>query len=181
MEVLEVCEKKAVVPKDLFRALYREVFPSVAQYIGKKGGTFEQAKDVFQDALIIYYEQVVCHEKVIKVSGLAYIFGVVKHLWNHQYRLGINYEPLRSDREIVDEVAGGQVSNERILALLTKAGDRCLKLLKAFYYDKSSMTELAKQFGFRSEHSATVQKFKCLEKIRSFIKVKSLHYEDFIE
>jgi len=54
-------------------------------------------------------------------------------------------------------------------------------LLRAFYYDKLSMSKIANRFGFSSERSATVQKYKCLEKVRDLVKEKSLSYEDFLE
>lgn len=181
MEVLEAYEENVVVSKDLFIPLYREVFPSVAKYIAKKGGTLEQAKDIFQEALIIYYEQIVCDRQPVKTTTSAYVFGIVKHLWCHQHKRGINFESLQADTEMVEESANEQIAAERLLILLTKVGERCLKLLKTFYYDKRSIAKLTKEFGFGSERSATVQKFKCLEKVRSFVKEKSLHYEDFIE
>jgi hypothetical protein len=43
------------------------------------------------------------------------------------------------------------------------------------------MIDIAGRFGFSGERSATVQKFKCLEKVRDTIKSKSLSYEDFVE
>ena len=36
--------------------LYKRVFPTVARYVSQRGGSLEQAQDIFQDALIIYYE-----------------------------------------------------------------------------------------------------------------------------
>jgi predicted DNA-binding protein YlxM (UPF0122 family) len=56
-----------------------------------------------------------------------------------------------------------------------------MELLRAFYYDKLSMRKIAGQFDFNSERSATVQKYKCLEKVRDIVKEKSLTYEDFLE
>jgi hypothetical protein len=35
--------------------------------------------------------------------------------------------------------------------------------------------------GFANEHSASAQKYKCLEKVREIVKQKSLTYEDFVE
>ena len=43
-------------------------------------------------------------------------------------------------------------------------------MLQAVYYFKYSMQELAEEFGFRSVRSATVQKYKCLEKVRNEVK-----------
>jgi hypothetical protein len=56
-----------------------------------------------------------------------------------------------------------------------------MQLLSAFYYEKLDMETLAEQFGFSGPRSATVQKFKCLEKVKETVKEKSLRYEDIIE
>ena len=56
-----------------------------------------------------------------------------------------------------------------------------MELLSAFYYDKLNMLEVAQKFSFSGERSATVQKHKCLEKVKSVVKQKALQYEDFFE
>jgi hypothetical protein len=56
-----------------------------------------------------------------------------------------------------------------------------MELLSAFYYEKEDLQKLAQRFGFSGTRSATVQKFKCLEKVRETVKQKSLQYEDFME
>lgn len=179
---MKVSVKKDPLSLDiLFRQLYQDVFPSVARYIAKRGGTMENAQDVFQDALIVYYEQVLCLNKIVHKRPKAYLFGIVKHLWIHQLKLGINYEAIDQELERFADEQYMQPDEHQLMHFLMNAGEKCLHLLKSFYYDKLSMSKLASQFGFSSERSATVQKFKCLEKVRGFVKEKQLQYEDFIE
>ncbi len=54
-----------------------------------------------------------------------------------------------------------------------------MDMLQAFYYDKLNMREIAERFNLSGERSATVQKHKCLEKVREKVKEKSMTYEDF--
>ncbi|MET4141004.1 hypothetical protein [Pedobacter sp. UYP1] len=56
-----------------------------------------------------------------------------------------------------------------------------MELLKAYYYDHLPADHVVTLFGYSSTHSATVAKYKCLEKVRETVKQKSLHYADFIE
>jgi DNA-directed RNA polymerase specialized sigma24 family protein len=65
----------------LFIALYKSTFPSVARYISKMGGSFDEAKDIFQDALVIYYEKAVASAIAINTNEKAYLVGISKHLW----------------------------------------------------------------------------------------------------
>jgi hypothetical protein len=64
---------------------------------------------------------------------------------------------------------------------LETAGQKCMELLKAFYYDNLPVISIAGLFGYSGERSATVQKYKCMEKVRETIKEKHLQYEDFVE
>ena len=54
-----------------------------------------------------------------------------------------------------------------------------MDLLKAFYYDALKLHQIRKAFNYSSEHSVSVQKFKCLEKVRDVVKHKTLSYDDF--
>ena len=164
--------------EQLFTGLYKSVFPAVARFISKHGGSFEQAKDIFHDALVIWYEKLRGEGAAsAQVSG-AYIVGIAKHLWYRRFSAGRNVQLMDSDFEDLKEE---QPSASKLLAVLESSGQRCLDLLKSFYYDKSSTSELAGKFGFRSVRSATVQKYKCLEKVRETVKRKSLCYEDFLD
>jgi hypothetical protein len=69
----------------------------------------------------------------------------------------------------------------RLLRLLEVAGKKCIELLRSIYYDKLSMSEVLQVHGFSNPHSASVQKYKCVEKIKVIVEQKSLSYEDFME
>jgi DNA-directed RNA polymerase specialized sigma24 family protein len=164
----------------LFMALYKNAFPAVARYISKMGGTFDEAKDIFQDALVIYYEKAVASPIAFKTDDKAYLIGIAKHLWLKKYRENSLHTPLEGlDMTIVlDEEQPSQV---RLIHFLETAGKRCMELLRSFYYDQLPLADLANLFGFSGVRSATVQKYKCLEKVRETIKEKSLAYEDFLD
>lgn len=79
------------------------------------------------------------------------------------------------------DLAYREVSSSRLMRLLQTAGRKCMELLSAFYYEKLPMEQLADRYGFSGPRSATVQKFKCLEKVKDTVKEKSLSYEDILE
>lgn len=164
----------------LFIALYRSVFPGVASFIRKRGGSLEEAKDVFQDALLIYYEKTRNPEFVAEKGDEAYLAGICKHLW---YKTHERKPPLVAldSPEDLSEAATTPAVSKRLLLLIERSGKKCLDLLKAFYYDQLSMKELSDSFGYAGERSATVQKHKCLEKVRDEIKARTLNPDDFYE
>lgn len=162
--------------------LYQEVFPMLARFVNKRGGSLDQAKDIFHDALVIWYEKSEGGNDDFVSSDKAYIYGIGRHLWFRDFTVDNKLKGFDDSMEndFVDSTEL-QPSNSGLMALLEKSGKKCMDLLKSFYYDKLSMSQLAAGFGFRSERSATVQKYKCLEKVRDTVKEKALHYEDFLE
>jgi DNA-directed RNA polymerase specialized sigma24 family protein len=167
----------------LWIAFYKTAFPMVAKFISNRGGNFEQAKDIFQDAMVIWYEKQAGNDHVDVRSQKGYLFGIVRNLWYRSFEAGLEMLPLSGQpyEDFADDAPYAEISTSKVIELLETTGKKCLDLLKAFYYDKLSMQSLSAGFGFKSVRSATVQKYKCLEKVRDRVKEKLICYEDFFE
>ena len=183
IEEIQIKEKDTIHTEKKLKNMYETAFPLVAGFISKMGGNFEEAKDIFHDALIVYLEIMSEKPEKITTSARAYILGIAKHLWIKKYNLSRTYISLDQFEAAISvpEDFYPTVDNKRLLRFLELAGKKCLELLHAFYYQKISVKRLAGKLGYSNEHSASVQKYKCLEKVRHFVKEKSLNYEDFIE
>lgn len=163
----------------LIESWYEELFPIVCSYIKRRGGKLDHARELFQEALVIYYEK---HAKIGFLSkGVesAYIMGIIKKLWLRLY----------SDRKKMESLEGvelpaldrpAEFQKNKLMNFLESAGKKCMDLLQSFYYEGLNMQQLSVRHGYGSERSATVQKYKCLEKLRGEVKQKGLGYEDFL-
>jgi RNA polymerase sigma factor (sigma-70 family) len=178
IETLVAGKTKAVQPVE---KLYEQTFPAVAGFVRTMGGNRDDAKDIFHDALVVYYEM--APDNNIRTSAEAYIVGIAKHLWIRKYhrsRHDVGLSELEHRIAVPDDYYPS-VNQKRLLRYVETAGKNCMNLLRAFYYQKLPMKELVKTLGYSNEHSASAQKYKCLEKIRDSIKDKQLAYEDFVE
>ncbi|MGN6602966.1 MAG: RNA polymerase sigma factor [Ginsengibacter sp.] len=185
LEEIEFDLKDRKQHEEKFEHLYEEVFPVVADIISRKGGSFQDAKDIFQDALIIFYEKKVSRELNVKLSEEGYIVGIAKHLWNKKWKSKDKLLSLDSFEKKIrlpeDYFDVETTKTNRLLHLLEVAGKKCIELLRSIYYDKLSMNKVSQIHGFSNAHSASVQKYKCIEKIKVIVEQKSLSYEDLIE
>lgn len=165
-----------------FIKLYKTAFPVIARYVSKRGGSLEEAKDIFQDAVMIYYEKLVTTHQ-FPDNEKAYLVGIAKHLWFKNRRDNSHYTPLEAYSFTTDIIYDDhqQPLTAKLLDYLETSGQKCMELLKSFYYDQLPLTDIAAAFGFSGIRSATVQKFKCLEKVRNTVKSKLLSYEDFVD
>lgn len=163
----------------LFLALYKKAFPNVARYVARMGGSLEEAQDIFQDALVIYYEKFASTQAEVILSEKAYLLGIAKKLWLQRHKVSSKNQPLNDfDTQVVPDE---QPATGKILYYLETAGKKCMELLKAYYYLHLPVGDITTLFGYSGTHSATVAKYKCLEKVRDTIKQNSLNYADFIE
>ena len=162
-----------------FMGLYQKAFPAVARYVAKMGGSLEEAQDIFQDTLLIYYEKVTSGRAENIVSERAYLLGIAQIIWLQRFKTSSKHQPLADfDAEVLPDQP---VVSIKIYDYLQAAGQKCMELLKAYYYDRVSADNAATLFGYSSARSVTVAKYKCLEKIRETVKQNSLDYADFIE
>ena len=178
---MEVSEKQRNTQTDLLH-IYRELFPVCARWVRSQHGTPEDAQDLFQDALIIYLEKTGKEASMI-VSAEAYIIGITKHLWIRKFHKSLSSVSLTAFEQTLSIPVdfNPAVNTMKLLRFLEIAGRNCLELLTRFYYEKRSMKDLSASMGYGSERSATVQKYKCIEKLRNSIKQRTLSYEDFTE
>src|SRR5690606_38798251 len=143
-----------------------------------KGGNLEEAKEIFQDTIVLYYEKLAFNGFSPEKTDEAYLMGIAKNKWLKYCSERIYHEDL--SHLIIAEEKEQKPITQKLMTYLKQSGEKCLDILQAFYYERLTMEQLANRFGYRSERSATVQKHKCLEKIRDQVKSKSLNYEDFL-
>ncbi|MEO5977463.1 MAG: sigma-70 family RNA polymerase sigma factor [Chryseolinea sp.] len=162
---------------------YRHSYPIVARFVAGMKGTDDDAKDIFQDAVIIYLEK---NDQALLEpikDQERYLLGIAKHLWLKKFsksRHMIKLDEFESLLNIPEDFYPS-IRTSLLLQFLESTGRKCLELLSDFYYRKLSMKSIADAYGFSTERSATVQKYKCIEKLREEVKNKSLLYEDFFE
>lgn len=159
--------------------VYRETFPQVARIVHQLGGDLDTAKDLFHDALLIYLEKRANNTLDIHGSLKGYLVGITKILLIRKFRSDSRQRPLDDLADHPDIPADFYTpeKNRGLLQHLRAAGQKCLQLLKAFYYEQRSMEEIARTFNYSTPHSATVQKYKCLEKVREAVKRSDIYEE----
>ncbi len=158
--------------------LYRQGFPLVRRYISRHGGSEQDAQDVFQDALVILYEQATSGTLVLTASASTYLLSVSRNLWHQELRrrARLPHEALSDEVEssVAEETEALTEPAFAVLHYVEQLGERCKSMLLSFYYFQQPLTQIAETYGYGSVRSATVQKFKCLERLRNSVRT-ALH------
>lgn len=155
--------------------IYQRAFPMARRYVQQHGGTDQDAKDVFQDAVVILYEKAVAEDFVLSASVSTYLVGICRNLWRREVARR-QRQPLTSLAEehaqLPDDytTAAAEPAAPSVLDYLAQLGDKCQRMLLAFYYFQEPLAQIAADHQYGSVRSATVQKFKCLERLRKAVR-----------
>jgi len=146
----------------------------VKKMIISKGGTTDDALDIFQEALIILCKKVWQGNFLLKSKLDTYIYGVCYNLWRDRLKTSKDnlHEEMTEEYPLDDELELLIEKEEKIMAIehvLKQIGDACKQLLKLFYYDRKKVKDIVKELGYSSENTVKVQKYKCIERAKKMI------------
>lgn len=134
--------------------------------------SYEDAKDLYQEVMIIFVTKIQDGklEKIVR-SISSYLFGVAKQLIRNK----IKAEFKRRKREGVythyrskyDEMYTEDERFKLVVGVLNRMPDPCRSILKSFYIENSSLGEIALSLHYKSVNGVKVQKYRCLNKLKS--------------
>lgn len=150
-------------------------YPPIGRFIKSHGGSEEDARDMFQEALIIFCRKAAQPDFKLTAKISTYLFSVCKFLWKDKLQKENRYVHSYDFNQAADvSLETEEYEQEQKYQFLDKVlfaiGDRCKEILEAYYFHKMTMTLIAEKFGYTSEASAKNQKYKCLEKARVLAK-----------
>jgi len=159
--------------------LYEEELPKVVRLVIDNHGTIENAKDIFQDALVIILEKVRYNVLDLSCSLSTYLYAICRNLWHETLRRK-GKELVFRDNDFNLDGAGFMIELEnrpdmfeQVNKIILSLGDTCRQLLERYYYLNESWDKIAKSLGYINAASARNQKYKCLERIRKEICINS--------
>jgi RNA polymerase sigma factor (sigma-70 family) len=162
--------------------LYARAYPMVLHYVKQHQGTADDAKDVLQEAIILLFEKVMHGRLELSAAVTTYIMGICKNLWRKELEKRSRKQAWSVDIEdnLWEEITTEPETTALSLTnYVEKLGEKCKTILLSFYYFGQRMEQIAGQQGYSSIRSATVQKFKCLERLRKSLASLSIgHFKN---
>ena len=159
--------------RQAIETLYRQHYKMVQSLIINNQGTIDDARDVFQEAMIVLYEKAKSGSFELHCQIKTYVYSACRRLWlkrlQQMQKFVPNVNGLDQVVPVEEEVEVAEKRNADY-HLMEKAmmnlGEPCKSLLEAFYVQKKNMTEIAGNFGYTNADNAKNQKYKCLMRLK---------------
>ncbi|QIX61706.1 sigma-70 family RNA polymerase sigma factor [Hymenobacter sp. BT18] len=164
--------------------LYRLHLPMVLHLVQQNSGTEDEAKDIYQEGVIVFYEKVRDGSLELSCQIKTYLYAVCRRLWlkrlaekgRYGGRLD-DHEPYLETGAEADLVLAEQRDQQFALMeqALSQLGEPCRSLLEGYYLLDKSMQQLTADFGYTNADNAKNQKYKCLVRLK---KLFFNHYQE---
>jgi len=153
--------------------LYKH-FPQVERLICSKGGSKEDARDIYQEALIIFCRKVKSVEFELTAGIGTYLYSVSRFLWKDELQrrqkkttVDFDLDLTPQDEQALQEALERENNLKMAEQVIAGLGQRCRDLLQLFYFQSLSMKVIADKLQFSSEKIARNQKYKCMERAKA--------------
>lgn len=159
--------------KKAIETIYKNNFIMVQSFILNNNGSFDDARDIFQEAMIVLYENAKSESFVLTCQIKTYVYSICRRLWLKRLqqlnRFSSNVESLQETVPVEEDIEYQEKRNADF-ALMEKAlgslGEPCKGLLEAYYLQRKDMTEIAATYGYTNADNAKNQKYKCLMRLK---------------
>lgn len=163
--------------------IYKSYFPSISRMIVNNNGSEDEAKDIFQEAVMVLYDKITQQKFELSSKLGTFLYAVSRRLWLKQLtRKGSvastadisdfeDFLRVEDDLERHDEI---EQRFDHMNIALSQLGEPCQTLLKDFYIANMSMQDIRDKFGYTNTDNAKTQKYKCLQRLKKIFFNSSL-------
>jgi len=159
--------------RQAIETIYKQHYGMVQSLIINNNGTSDDARDIFQEAMIVLYEKSKSGSFELTSQLKTYLYSVCRRLWLKRLQQQQKFIPelnnleetipVEDDLDQHDQRGGELQMMEKAMMSL---GEPCKSLLEAYYLQKKNMTEIAGNFGYTNADNAKNQKYKCLMRLK---------------
>ncbi|UXP33844.1 sigma-70 family RNA polymerase sigma factor [Reichenbachiella agarivorans] len=159
--------------------LYKKYYKMMTRIVLNNSGTEDEAKDVFQDALLVFWQKAISGNLVLTSKISTFIYSICLNLWRKE----LDRKSRNSGEMVEASVFQDHERQEKIKIIndcIDQLGETCRKILTYHYFDGLSMQDIAEKLDFANTDTAKTKKYKCKKKLDMMIK-RNYTSSDFLD
>jgi len=166
--------------KKALATIYMEYKTEFFKFASRYNAKNELLEDVYQDALIVLYENAMVGKlDHLKSSVKTYLFGTGKFMLFKHFRdskkeiiADEDYIFDKYETAVMEDVFDDEGPNEYQRQLVTnfkKLGEKCREILELFYVQGMKLDEIRIEQGYENKDVVKSQKSRCLKSLKNLI------------
>lgn len=159
--------------EEALNRLYTSYFPMVLQFILNNNGDEDDAKDVYQESIIVVYNKIQSGDFELTSKLKTYIYSISRRIWlkklAQQSKKTNNiseFEDVIAVEEDLEHHEAKDLQFDKMDSALQQLGEPCKTIIQDFYINNLSMQDISEKFGYTNTDNAKTQKYKCLQRLK---------------
>ena len=173
---------------NILNYIYNKYYRIIRHFIISNSGSEEEARDVFQDALITLYRKVKYSDFKISCAFETLLYSIARIIWLNALRNrklhNIEIEESLSSidlEDVTEQIIENSMEYKLYQKHFNKLAKECQELLK-LSYENITLDEITKRMGYISIGYTKIKKYKCkkhlLDQIRNSPEFKKLGFKN---
>jgi RNA polymerase sigma factor (sigma-70 family) len=172
---------------EILEYIYEEYFPTVKYFINANNGNDEEARDVFQETLLVVFIRIRQEDFKLKCSLKTYIYAVSKNLWLKQLSINRRWNFIsiqnqeishQEDVNTVEVINVNEIKRLLYQKYYLELGLICQRILELLV-KKISYKDIANILNLKNEQYARKKKYRCLQSLIKRLR-KDPYYKIFL-
>jgi RNA polymerase sigma factor (sigma-70 family) len=175
----EIFERIKKGDEKALELIYKKYYRMMTKLVVTNSGTEEEARDVYQDALVVFWQKARSGNLILTSKMSTFIYSICQNLWRKELDRKKRLSNEQKDTPTTMDMDSPE--REKIVAkCLDQLGETCRKVLMYYYFDEMSMQEIAEKLGFANTDTAKTKKYKCKQKLDELVKAQYSE-QDFLD
>jgi RNA polymerase sigma factor (sigma-70 family) len=179
MDEKEIFERICKGDERALEFLYKKYYRMMTKLVITNSGTEEEARDIYQEALVVFWQKAVSGKLVLTSKMSTYIYSICQNLWRKELERKKRLSNEEKDMPVIPDPETEE-RNKIIARCISQLGETCQKVLMYYYFDELSMQEIAERMGFANTDTAKTKKYKCKQKLDELIRAQYSEH-DFLD
>jgi len=162
--------------------LYDNYFQTVKNHVLGNNGSVEDVSDVFQDTIIVLYNQITDDNLKLTSDLKGYFFGIARNVWSAQLRRKQKTVELETDFADEDEAEAEEQYDpvlERIISKVFPLLKPDQQMVLNMYSEGVSFEEIALKMNLKNEVYARRKKYLSKEALLELVK-EDPEYQEYL-
>jgi len=155
--------------------VYDTYYPLIEGYITHNQGSVEQARDIFQDAMIVVYNRIKSDELELSCKFGTYLYAICKNIWVQERKKHLlRAEKIKQHPLMVNDPgpADDPLLQNHLTTLFNRHFEElskdCQKIL-SMYFNNFSVEEIRMAMNYRDLHHTADRKYRCKKSLMNRI------------
>ncbi len=169
MKDREILERISKGDEEALDYLYKKYYKMMTNIVLKNNGTLDEAKDVYQEALLAFWQKAASGKLVLTSKISTFLYSICLNQWRKE----LDRKSRLSTEEVDKEEFQDHEEKERykiVMQCIGELGETCKRILTYYYFDGLNMKDIAEKMNFANTDTAKTKKYKCKKKLDSLIR-----------